>query len=232
GLCGQSCPRGVNLSGMWRVHRLDQINAKKPAKLLDSRSLTLSFSRKQIWSVFLVSRQLDRILPNSGRRVTRPQSRSCSHSRPQRDAPSGNWTGYLATRHTGAIVSALPIMYSLRMAWSPQVPRRKVASGRGVAWPSRIGKPFGSAARPGFWAYVRRFFLRPTWKTLPFAMALVCIGAALPAPAVARFVGWLLDLHWEQVFRNPERMGDVARLDGACQALCCYLFGILPLEYL
>jgi LytS/YehU family sensor histidine kinase len=27
-------------------------------------------------------------------------------------------------------------------------------------------------------------------------------------------------------------MSDVARLDGACQALCCYLFGILPLEYL
>ncbi len=30
-----------------RVHRLDQIYAKKPAKLLDSKSLTLSFSRKQ-----------------------------------------------------------------------------------------------------------------------------------------------------------------------------------------
>ena len=38
---------------MWRVHRLDQISAKKPAKLLDSRSLTLSFSRQQIWPVFL-----------------------------------------------------------------------------------------------------------------------------------------------------------------------------------
>lgn len=63
-------------------------------------------------------------------------------------------------------------------------------------------------------------------------MALVCIGAALPAPAVARFVGWLLDLHWDQVFRNPDRMPDFARLDAACQALCCYLFGILPLEYL
>jgi len=35
-------------SGTYRgVHRLDQINAKKPAKLLDSKSLTLSFSYKQ-----------------------------------------------------------------------------------------------------------------------------------------------------------------------------------------
>jgi hypothetical protein len=38
---------------MWRVHRLDQISARKPAKLLDSRSLTLSFSHQQIWPVFL-----------------------------------------------------------------------------------------------------------------------------------------------------------------------------------
>src|SRR5438445_13716713 len=38
---------------MWRVHRLDQINAKKPAKLLNSKSLTLDFSRQQIWPVFL-----------------------------------------------------------------------------------------------------------------------------------------------------------------------------------
>ena len=35
------------------MHRLDRINAKKPAKLLDSRSLALSSSRKQIWPVFL-----------------------------------------------------------------------------------------------------------------------------------------------------------------------------------
>ncbi len=35
------------------MHRLDQINAKKPAKLLNSKSLTLDFSRQQIWPVFL-----------------------------------------------------------------------------------------------------------------------------------------------------------------------------------
>jgi hypothetical protein len=38
---------------------LDQINAKKPAKLLNSKSLTLCFSRQQIWPVFFVIRQLD-----------------------------------------------------------------------------------------------------------------------------------------------------------------------------
>jgi len=37
---------------MLRVHRLDQINAKKPAKLLNSKSRTLCFSRQQIWPVF------------------------------------------------------------------------------------------------------------------------------------------------------------------------------------
>jgi hypothetical protein len=89
-----------------------------------------------------------------------------------------------------------------------------------------------SAARAGAWPQIRRFFLRPSWKTLPLATALVCIGAALPAPAVARLVGWILDLHWDQIFRNPERMPDFARLDAACEAFCCYLFGILPLEYL
>jgi hypothetical protein len=110
------------------------------------------------------------------------------------------------------------------VALSPQVPH--------LARSSRIGKRLGSAARAGFWAYVRRFFLRPSWKTLLLAMALVCLVGALPAPALARFMGWVLDIHWEQVFRNPDRLADFARLDGACQALCCYLFGILPLEYL
>ena len=32
---------------------MDRITANKPAKLLDSKSLTLGFSRKQIWPVFL-----------------------------------------------------------------------------------------------------------------------------------------------------------------------------------
>jgi hypothetical protein len=36
-----------------RVHRLVRIIANIPAKLLDSKSLTLDFSRKQIWPVYL-----------------------------------------------------------------------------------------------------------------------------------------------------------------------------------
>jgi hypothetical protein len=44
---------GGSLSGMWRVHRLDQISAKTPAKLPNSKSLTLDFLRRQIWPVFL-----------------------------------------------------------------------------------------------------------------------------------------------------------------------------------
>jgi hypothetical protein len=35
-----------------RAQILDQINAKKPAKLLNSKSLTICFSRQQIWAVF------------------------------------------------------------------------------------------------------------------------------------------------------------------------------------
>ena len=38
------------------MHRLDRISAKKPAKLLDSKSLTLGFSREQIWPVFYPNR--------------------------------------------------------------------------------------------------------------------------------------------------------------------------------
>src|ERR1017187_1206606 len=37
-----------------RVHRLDRIIANKPAKLLDSRSLTLGFRVKQIWPVYFM----------------------------------------------------------------------------------------------------------------------------------------------------------------------------------
>jgi hypothetical protein len=112
------------------------------------------------------------------------------------------------------------------------VPRWKAASWEDVAWPNRIGRNAGGSTQVGFWAYVRKFFLRPTWKTFPFAIAFIVLWSMLTAPAVARLVGWLLDLHWEQLFRHPDRMPAFARLDGTCQALCCYLFGILPLEYL
>ena len=48
-LSGQSsCPRGVNLFGMWRVQRLDQINAFNPANLFDFKSLALKFGRNRL----------------------------------------------------------------------------------------------------------------------------------------------------------------------------------------
>ena len=58
-LSGQSsCPRRSNSSGILvlegRVQRLDRINANKPAKLLDFKSLTLDLRSKLIWPVFLV----------------------------------------------------------------------------------------------------------------------------------------------------------------------------------
>jgi LytS/YehU family sensor histidine kinase len=63
-------------------------------------------------------------------------------------------------------------------------------------------------------------------------MLLVCIGGALPAPPLALFMGWLLDIRWEEIFIRPEILNRYAWLSGACQALCVYLFGVLPLEYL
>lgn len=59
-LSGQSrCPRGVNLFGMRRVHRSDQINAERPANLLDSGSLTLNFRSKLIGRFFYMIRPVD-----------------------------------------------------------------------------------------------------------------------------------------------------------------------------
>jgi hypothetical protein len=51
---------------MWRVQRLDQINAFKPANLLDSKSLTLSFSCKQIGRFKTAIRQIEIDIRDSG----------------------------------------------------------------------------------------------------------------------------------------------------------------------
>ena len=57
------------------MHRLDQINALKPANQLDFRSLTLRATGKQIGRFKTVSRQLDVELTASGWRVrTKPQT--------------------------------------------------------------------------------------------------------------------------------------------------------------
>ena len=41
-----------------------------------------------------------------------------------------------------------------------------------------------------------------------------------------------LDIRWEEIFTRPEMLNRYAWLGGACQAVCAYLFGILPLEHL
>src|SRR5262249_17031347 len=45
---------------MWRVHRLDQISAKKPANLFDSMSLTLRYWNKLIGRFFYPCRESTR----------------------------------------------------------------------------------------------------------------------------------------------------------------------------
>jgi hypothetical protein len=74
--------------------------------------------------------------------------------------------------------------------------------------------------------------LKPTWKSFPAALLLVCVLGALPAPALALFFGWILDIRWEQVFREPRKMIPSACIGGACQALCAWLLCILPFEHL
>ncbi len=101
-----------------------------------------------------------------------------------------------------------------------------------MAWPLNRSAYDGTVARPRWTARARRFFLNPTWKSLPLVLLLVCIAGAVPAPPLALFFGWLLDIHWDEIFAKPEIMSHFAWLGGACQALCAYLFGILPLEYI
>jgi len=69
---------------MWRVHRLDRINAQKPANLFDLRSLTLRFLEKQIGRFLSVSRQADElnsqlrdgVEPKEPSQSTRPETRA------------------------------------------------------------------------------------------------------------------------------------------------------------
>lgn len=100
-----------------------------------------------------------------------------------------------------------------------------------MTWPRNRGAHDRTLARPRWTARVRYFFLNPTWKSLPLVLLVVCVAGAVPAPPLALFLGWLLDIHWDKIFARPEMMSHFAWLGGACQALCAYLFGILPLEY-
>ena len=72
-LSGQSsCPRCVNLFGMWRVQRLDQINRFKPANPFDFKSLTLKFRSEQIGRFKTTIRQSESVDLIASGRTDRP----------------------------------------------------------------------------------------------------------------------------------------------------------------
>src|SRR4051812_19418939 len=62
------------------------------------------------------------------------------------------------------------------------------------------------------------FFLKPTLRKLPFIVLIVCIAGAIPAPPIALFLGWLLDIRWDHVFKDPQMLIAFACLGGACYA--------------
>ena len=132
---------------------------------------------------------------------------------------------------SGNFVTISPIKYSLKDGARRRLPPRRSAPGRRVAWSKGGSISTSTVARSRWGARFRLFFLKPTWKTLPAAVFVVCIAGALPAPPLALFVGWLLDIRWDEIFIRPEVLNRYAWLGGACEALCVYLFGVLPLEY-
>src|SRR5215471_5170118 len=71
----------------------------------------------------------------------------------------------------------------------------------------------------GRWTHVSHFFLRPGWKNLPLAASLVFTVGTLPGPPAVLFYRWLLDIHWDQVLRDPRMLLVYASLGGACHAL-------------
>ena len=96
------------------------------------------------------------------------------------------------------------------------------------------GFPIGNTERTHlrirWWGRVRNLLLRPGWIKLPLVLLVICIGGAIPAPVLALFFGWILDIHWERIFSDPKALYPFACLDGACGSLCIYIFCLLPLE--
>src|SRR5690349_11546200 len=103
------------------------------------------------------------------------------------------------------------------MAPRQHAPPWRDASGREMAW---LRNRSGTVAHPRWTARARHSFLNPSWKSLPVVLALVCVAGALPGPPLALFFGWLLDIHWEEIFARPEMLNRFAWLGGACQGLC------------
>src|SRR5260370_41527627 len=112
---------------------LDHISAKKPAKLLDSKSLTLGFSLKQIWPVFLpvpemwASRRRPQCI-GQGLRTNRTSGSNPIH--PELRLP-GDWDSSFFTQpaadESDAVFARLPTSGPARGA-SPAAARRACPS--------------------------------------------------------------------------------------------------------
>ena len=92
--------------------------------------------------------------------------------------------------------------------------------------------PYRFLAARGRWTRTRHFLLKPTWRTLPLAMLVMCVVGAIPAIPATLFLAWFLDVRLERIFKDTYTMIASACLGGACHALCIYFLCLLPLEYL
>ena len=118
------------------------------------------------------------------------------------------------------------------MAWAENTRPRKPVFGKIVAGQQDGTRDPTTLPRVRSWCRLRHFLLRPGWKNLPLATLVVFAAGALPGPPAVLFYGWLLDVHWDHVLKNPHMILVYASLGGACHAVGMYLFCILPLEYL
>src|SRR5580704_5393447 len=103
---------------MWRVQRLDQINCFKPANLLDSKSLTLSFSCKQIGRFKTVRedrlRPSFRVRPRSVPELRRDPALSRSED--------GNLSPF---REYGNSMKAVPLAFAAFALFSTRAPAQQ-----------------------------------------------------------------------------------------------------------
>src|SRR5215467_4742642 len=118
------------------------------------------------------------------------------------------------------------------MAWALHLMRWKPVPGQTIALQQDGRVAPTISTRTGRWSRLRHFLLRPGWRNLAPAALLVFVAGALPGPPAVLFYGWLLDVHWDQVLKNPHMILVYSSLGGACHALGMYLFCIVPLEYL
>ena len=169
-------PEGQRLDAP-RKSRLDRINAKKPAKLLDSKSLTLCFSGNQTWPVFLCYTTGCTPSAPSHQPANAPDTATTARPvTPDGARPSGQpW--WLAARGSGLRVrqpqsrtSAAPAMLT------------------GSAGLTRYSKGASCGSMPGRWRARRRSPIRPATSPVSSPSGARLRGRP-PAPCGYRFPG-------------------------------------------